>query len=239
MTGEAEQAASQRPAWMEERWHFLIRDVQFYIEGLEEQKVRRVATYLGLPDSATEDAIITGLKDMQNAIDDHFKQWQAAEAALTAAIDGRETWWKVSRAHLDRLNGLTQILGYVLGQSEAANVEEHAQGLIAALTASRVEVEAARVAEGEAMLVLESTEQHAKRIEAFLADSRAEVERLRDVGVSTELFCPNCGEQHVDEGEWASKPHRTHRCAYCGHEWRPYPVATYGIRSERRTSEGK
>ncbi len=39
------------------------------------------------------------------------------------------------------------------------------------------------------------------------------------------LVCPACGQIHVDEGEWAIKPHRTHRCVRgiygvgCEHEW--------------------
>lgn len=33
------------------------------------------------------------------------------------------------------------------------------------------------------------------------------------------LYCPRCGVNHVDEGVWATRPHRTHLCANCGHEW--------------------
>lgn len=34
------------------------------------------------------------------------------------------------------------------------------------------------------------------------------------------LFCPKCEVQHVDEGEWATRPHHTHLCLSCKHEWR-------------------
>lgn len=40
------------------------------------------------------------------------------------------------------------------------------------------------------------------------------------------LVCPKCSKTHVDEGLWAVKRHRTHRCVDdfcgqgCGHEWR-------------------
>lgn len=50
------------------------------------------------------------------------------------------------------------------------------------------------------------------------------------------LVCPLCSQQHVDEGEWATRPHKTHRCVAgpfgkgCGHEWRPSRVATVGVR---------
>jgi hypothetical protein len=67
------------------------------------------------------------------------------------------------------------------------------------------------------------------------------------------LFCPNCGNQHVDEGEWATKKHKIHRCvdadhvqrvlaadgtvasevlrrtSGCGFEWRPAHVFTVGV----------
>lgn len=34
------------------------------------------------------------------------------------------------------------------------------------------------------------------------------------------LFCPKCHAKHVDEGEWETRPHRTHLCLSCGNEWR-------------------
>jgi hypothetical protein len=67
---------------------------------------------------------------------------------------------------------------------------------------------------------------------------RLEADRaaLRDAGVPCELHCPVCQKQHVDEGEWATTPHRTHRCLFCGHEWRPFEVATYGVVSKDRAA---
>jgi len=51
------------------------------------------------------------------------------------------------------------------------------------------------------------------------------------------LHCPGCGLRHVDEGEWATRPHRTHLCvgegvrAGCGHLWTPVATrATVGVR---------
>lgn len=43
------------------------------------------------------------------------------------------------------------------------------------------------------------------------------------------LCCERCGEIHVDEGEFATKPHHTHACQYCGLVWRPALVATVGV----------
>lgn len=45
--------------------------------------------------------------------------------------------------------------------------------------------------------------------------------------------CPQCGLQHVDEAEWAFRPHRTHQCQGCMHEWRPFEIPTRGVRAMR------
>lgn len=37
------------------------------------------------------------------------------------------------------------------------------------------------------------------------------------------LYCPRCEQSHVDVGEWATRPHHTHRCAHCEFEWRIEP----------------
>jgi hypothetical protein len=42
--------------------------------------------------------------------------------------------------------------------------------------------------------------------------------------------CPRCGTLHIDEGEFATKPHHTHACQSCGEVWRPAVVATVGVR---------
>lgn len=49
------------------------------------------------------------------------------------------------------------------------------------------------------------------------------------------LFCPNCGEQHIDapqpEKSWDNPPHRSHECQFCRHVWRPADVPTNGVAS--------
>lgn len=51
------------------------------------------------------------------------------------------------------------------------------------------------------------------------------------------LFCPS-GHPHIDEGEWATRPHKTHQCQFvtnldpheiCGDEWRPADFPTVGV----------
>lgn len=43
------------------------------------------------------------------------------------------------------------------------------------------------------------------------------------------IHCPMCSGRHIDEGEFATKPHHTHACQHCGHTWRPAIVATVGV----------
>jgi len=44
------------------------------------------------------------------------------------------------------------------------------------------------------------------------------------------LICPSCMSLHIDEGEFATRPHHTHACQACGAVWRPAIVATVGVR---------
>jgi rubredoxin len=43
------------------------------------------------------------------------------------------------------------------------------------------------------------------------------------------LHCPECKERHIDEGDFAMKPHHTHSCQSCGLTWRPAIAATVGV----------
>ena len=43
------------------------------------------------------------------------------------------------------------------------------------------------------------------------------------------LWCPWCNARHVDQGEFATKPHHTHACQSCGLVWRPALIATVGV----------
>lgn len=45
------------------------------------------------------------------------------------------------------------------------------------------------------------------------------------------LACPRCHRSHVDKDQWATYPHRTHRCESCETEWRPANVPTVGVAS--------
>lgn len=64
----------------------------------------------------------------------------------------------------------------------------------------------------------------AKRLRARLREERQSTGAVR-----MRLACESCGKLHVDQGEFATKPHHTHQCAYCGLVWRPAIVNTVGV----------
>lgn len=43
------------------------------------------------------------------------------------------------------------------------------------------------------------------------------------------LWCPECGQRHIDVGEFATKEHHTHACQHCGMVWRPAIQPTMGV----------
>lgn len=44
------------------------------------------------------------------------------------------------------------------------------------------------------------------------------------------LRCPVCHMRHIDEGELAIKPHKTHACQFCGEHFRVCNEYTAGVR---------
>lgn len=47
--------------------------------------------------------------------------------------------------------------------------------------------------------------------------------------IPVRLPCPECGELHIDVGEFETKVHHTHACQHCGMVWRPAVVPTVGV----------
>ena len=43
------------------------------------------------------------------------------------------------------------------------------------------------------------------------------------------LWCPFCGQRHIDRFEFATRVHHTHACQHCGGVWRPAVVPTVGV----------
>ena len=78
---------------------------------------------------------------------------------------------------------------------------------------------------------------------------------LDDTPLPLVMYCP-AGHQHIDEGEWATKPHKTHQCQVkvtsdreelravgywdiCGLEWRPADFPTVGVAEPVKQGENK
>lgn len=61
-------------------------------------------------------------------------------------------------------------------------------------------------------------------------------DRERSTPIPLLLYCP-AGHLHIDEGEWAERPHKTHQCqvfddllgAKCDLKWRPSQRPTVGV----------
>lgn len=66
-------------------------------------------------------------------------------------------------------------------------------------------------------------------LKAALSSARKEL-ALPVAPIPMFLTCPICKTQHVDEDEWATRPHKTHLCADCGWEWKVANVPTVGVR---------
>lgn len=57
-----------------------------------------------------------------------------------------------------------------------------------------------------------------------------QIEDQKPAPIPMRLPCPECGQLHIDTGEFATKPHHTHSCQHCGLTWRPAIVHTVGVR---------
>lgn len=80
---------------------------------------------------------------------------------------------------------------------------------------------------------------------SIVKERAAAVLSALDAPIDMLLFCPNCGEQHIDKVEtkeefmdryrengpvrWLNPPHKTHLCRPCGHLWRPSDHCTNGV----------
>lgn len=72
-------------------------------------------------------------------------------------------------------------------------------------------------------------ERNARELAADRDAAHALIEKLT-APIPMRIHCTICGELHIDEGEFATKPHHTHACQECGNVWRPAVVHTVGVR---------
>jgi hypothetical protein len=68
------------------------------------------------------------------------------------------------------------------------------------------------------------------RLNVFEADAHESVfPTPKPQPIPMRLFCPACNHLHIDDEEFATKPHHTHACQNCGNVWRPAIVNTVGV----------
>jgi len=95
----------------------------------------------------------------------------------------------------------------------------------------------------ESDLLLHKIQQIAERFGHGSSQQQTAFEGLRQISelinrsfpIDMLLFCPNCGKQHIDkvkpEQNWDNPAHRSHRCDFCTHIWRPADIFTNGVES--------
>jgi hypothetical protein len=66
-------------------------------------------------------------------------------------------------------------------------------------------------------------------LEWILAHALIGPQRYDPVPMIMHCPAPGCGARHIDEGEFATRPHHTHACQTCGFVWRPAIVHTVGV----------
>jgi hypothetical protein len=62
--------------------------------------------------------------------------------------------------------------------------------------------------------------------------AKASPEPFGSVPMNVEMWCPFCGLQHVESGEWVTRVHHTHLCSGCRKKWRVAP-AMFGVDAHR------
>jgi hypothetical protein len=103
-------------------------------------------------------------------------------------------------------------------------------------------------AKGEIVVLPDSTPTEAAKafVEALgpLLKTHLNVDAIRAEPIDMLLFCPQCGEQHIDEAKgewdgqpWMNPPHKSHLCESCGCIWRPSDHATNGVRTIATTGK--
>jgi hypothetical protein len=112
---------------------------------------------------------------------------------------------------------------------EARTMFEHAMGAGSAFI-SKDQFEIKRLQD----LLQHERAEFAKHLDEIQQSYNKNLEHVREGLVGTEpvpmiMACPSCGERHVDEGEFATRPHHTHACQACGFVWRPAKAATVGV----------
>jgi hypothetical protein len=133
------------------------------------------------------------------------------------AICPEITHWRAESANMRAaLQKISEIRDSIIGLQKF-NWSEHAYPLVAALDAA-----------GFTGIASERVE----TVTQALADEFEQIHTATSVTapIPMRLRCERCGTLHIDEGEFATKPHHTHVCQQCGLTWRPAIGYTVGVK---------
>ncbi len=78
---------------------------------------------------------------------------------------------------------------------------------------------------------LDAAHANVRRLVGEASILKDRIDKLEEpIVIKMRLPCPECGDLHIDEGEFATKLHHTHACQSCGNVWRPAVEYTTGVR---------
>lgn len=97
--------------------------------------------------------------------------------------------------------------------------------------------EMARLTVADQQAQLKAAEEGAQRDVKVIERLSAAVDRV-DGPIPMHLWCPSCGTQHFDVGEFATRPHKIHTCQNCGACWMPCLKPTVGVKFLPGTDNG-
>jgi predicted RNA-binding Zn-ribbon protein involved in translation (DUF1610 family) len=92
------------------------------------------------------------------------------------------------------------------------------------------DLEAMRIAYGSVADAEARLQNRIHELNTAIGGERQAAAIARTEAIPMRLNCPECGELHIDEGAFATKPHHTHACQACGMVWRPAVRNTVGVR---------
>jgi hypothetical protein len=168
-------------------------------------------------DDSDRDGLLKMAKDIYAVRTSYQGRWDEL------APDERGAWLDVARCTL------------TFAKKRADEIREQA------LREERARTKAADVGEDWVRLTevtkrdreIKDLKQRLERTQAERDHHMRQVQAIPTAGVEPapmRLHCPECGKLHIDEGEFAHRPHHTHACQHCGNVWRPALFNTVGVR---------
>lgn len=196
-------------------------DVEFLLAELDELRTSNSRL------TASVDVFVSAL------VDELFKKDHAAMVAELHELRTKDL--EASKRLRTELESMPQTIRAIF---ESARVDARARGVpivraLVDMVANARTVQMNRGVELDALR--DECRKHLARINvlesenAALREDTARTVLDASAPIPMILHCPVCHARHIDEGELATKPHKTHACQSCGILWRPAIAPTVGV----------